>query len=328
MIKRMLWRVCALLALVLAASSAGYYAGAQGKEPETPKSTLKVNQIARVGPRIITAEQVIARTYDIEQVVKDDQFRILTNSINYLVQVNLLELEAARIGCEIKDKEVESEVARQTDELKRRLKDQYGGAVSWEEWLKQQNMTEESLRTYFVKGARTILFKRLIVNYFETSTESYDVAHILLADKENAERVWTQLERGGNWKDLVNKESKDPGTLNTDGKLPRHYIGDGLFRKPTKESPVQKDELTEDTILALKDGTYSRPVKSQHGWHIVKRVQTYPANQAKFFDRRGEFLAFADVDERRFSRWVNVVMSRGEYTTEYRIPGFNCEADK
>ena len=105
-------------------------------------------------------------------------------------------------------------------------------------------------------------------------------------------------------------------------------MGDGLFRKPSKESPAQKDELTEDTLLALKDGEYSRPAKSQHGWHIVKRLKTFPANQAKFFDRRGEFLAFADVDDKRFSRWVNVVMSRGEYTTEYRIPGLNCEPDK
>jgi hypothetical protein len=327
MFNRMMLRAIALSLLLAAASTAGYYAGAQGKEAEKPKSTLKVNQIARVGPRIITAEQVIARTYEVEQTMKDERYRILTNSVNYLVQVALLNLEGDRIGCELKPKEVESEVLRQVDELKRRLKEEYGGAVPWEDWLKQQGLTEESLRLVISKGAHTILMKRMIVNYFETSNESYDVAHILLSDKANAERVWTQLERGGNWKDLVNKESKDPGSLNFDGKLPRHYVGDGLFRKPTKDNPAQKDELTEDTLLGLKDGEYSRPAKSVHGWHIVKRLQTFPANQAKFFDRRGEFLAFADVDDKRFNRWVNVTMSRNEYTSEFRIPGMNCQPD-
>lgn len=328
MLKKLVMRAAALLALTAAASTVGFYAGAQSKEGEKPKTTLKVGQIARVGPRIITAEQVIARTYDVEQVMKDEQFRILTNSVNYLVQVNLLDLEAERIGCELSTKEIDSEVARQIDEMKRQVKDRYGGAVPWPEWLKQQSLTEEGLRTYITKGARTILLKRLIVNYFETSTESYDLAHILLSDKQNAERIWTQLERGGNWKDLVAKESKDPGTLNTDGRLPRHYIGDGLFRLPTQDKPAEKEELTEDIVAALKDGEYSGPLKSQYGWHIVKRLKTYPANKARFHDRRGEFLAFADVDEKRFNRWVNVVTSRGDYTTEFRIPGLNCEPDK
>lgn len=328
MLTKLVWRAAALLALTAAASTAGFYAGAQGKEGEKPKTTLKVNEIARVGPRIITAEQVIARTYDVEQIMKDEQFRILTNSINYLVHVNLLELEAERLGCALSDKEVDSEVARQIDEMKRQVKERYGGAVPWPDWLKQQGLTEESLRTYISKGAKTILLKRLIVNHFEASTESYDVAHILLSDKENAERVWTQLERGGDWKNLVPKESKDPGTLNTDGRLPRHYVGDGMFRKPTKDKPAEKDELTEETIVALKDGEYCKPVKSQYGWHIVKRLKTYPANTAKLADRRGEFLAFADIDEKRFNRWVNVVTSRGDYTTEFRIPGLTCEPDK
>lgn len=328
MLRKLTWRATALLVLLAAAGGAGFFAGAQGKEPEKPKTTLRPGQIARVGPRIITAEQVIARTYDVEQVMKDDQFRILTNSINYLVQVNLLELEAENLSCTLTDHEVSLEVGRQLDEMKRQVKDRYSGAVPWADWLKQQGLTEDSLRTYISKGARTILLKRLIVNHFEASNESYDLAHILLADKENAERVWTQLERGGNWKDLVLKESRDPSTVNNDGRLPRHYVGDGLFRLPTKEAPAAKDELTEDTIKTLKDGEYSRPAKSQYGWHIVRRIKTYPANQAKLSDRRGEFLAFADVDDKRFNRWVNVVMSRGEYTAEYRIPGYNCEPDK
>ena len=90
MFNRLLMRTVALLAIIAAASTAGFYAGAQGKEPEKPKSTLSVNQIARVGPRIITAEQVIARTIDIEQTIKDEQARIVTGSINYLVQVSAL----------------------------------------------------------------------------------------------------------------------------------------------------------------------------------------------------------------------------------------------
>lgn len=318
MLRRFALRLAALALLAGLFSSAGYLAGAQGSEKpaEKPKTTLKVNEVARVGNRIVTAEQLIARIYDFEALIPDERYKVLTKSVDYLVHVNLLELEAERIGCEIKKLEIELEVKRQVSEMKKQVQDRYGGAVPWEEWLKSQNLTQERLEAYLGSRARIILLKRLIVNYFETSTESYDLAHILCKTQATAQDVWVRLQRGANWDDLAVKESQDIGSANQGGKLPRHYKGDGLASEVA------------DAAYALKDGEYSKPVKSAYGWHIVKRNKTNMANTAKFFDRRPEFLAFPDVDDDRFGRWVRVVMSRGVYTMEFRVPGVHCEPDK
>ena len=317
MLNRWLWRSLALLALVAGASGAGYFVGAQGaeKQPEKPKRTLRLNEVARIGPRVITAEQVIARISDSEFLIQDERFKVLTNSVNYLVYVNLLGLEAERVGCEIKPSEIDLETRRQVAELKKLVTDRYGGAVPWEEWLKSQGMNEERLVVYFTARVKTVLLKRLIVNYFETSTESYECAHILLKTKAAADEIWTRLNRGGNWEDIAVKESQDLGSANMGGKLPRHYKGDGLVAEVA------------NAVYGLKDGEYSAPVKTQYGFHVVKRVKTNLANAAKFFDRRSEFLAYADVDDDRFNRWVRVVLSRNEYQTEYRVPGIHCDPD-
>ncbi len=254
--------------------------------------------------------------YDFEALIPDERYKVLTKSVDYLVHVNLLDLEAERIGCEIKKLEIDLEVKRQVSEMKKQVQDRYGGAVPWEEWLKSQNLTQERLEAYLGSRARIILLKRLIVNYFETSTESYDLAHILCKTQATAQDVWVRLQRGANWDDLAVKESQDIGSANLGGKLPRHYKGDGLAAEVA------------DAAYALKDGEYSKPVKSAYGWHIVKRNKTNLANTAKFFDRRPEFLAFPDVDDDRFGRWVRVVMSRGVYTMEFRVPGVHCEPDK
>lgn len=311
------------------AASAGYVAG-QGatKLPETPPRTLKVNEIARVADRIVTAEQLIARIYDIEQAMVPER-RNLDSALHYLVQVQLLELEAQRIGCEIKQAEVDSVTTTQYENIKKTVKDKFGGAVTWDEWLKQQSMTDEGFKRYLGLRSRIVLLKRLVVNYHFDYEDNIDGAHILVSRQKTADDIYDELKKGAKFEDLAVKYSEDPATSQNGGRLPRHYRGDGIVKE------------IEDKLWELSDGEYSKPVKSSFGLHIVKRYTLYKGNKARFFDRRGELLARPDIADEDvtgksygFHKWVRCVLSRKHpdgkpyYVTERRLPGMDCDPDK
>lgn len=322
------WLVRAACAvLVLFAASAGYLAGAQGAEkpntsPLPVKRTLKPNQIARVGERIVTAEQLLARIYDVEQGVPPDR-RNLDTALHYLVHVQLLELEAERIGCELKPSEIEAVTKQQYDSIKKHVHERFAGALTWDEWLKQQGMTDEGFKRYLGARARIILLKRLVVHYYFDYHDSLECAHILVERQKTAEDIIAEVKKGVKFEDLAVKHSQDISTAQNGGRLPRHFKGDGLAKE------------IENKLWTMSDGEVAGPVQSAFGWHVVRRISLNKGNKARFFDRRGELLARADVpDEDRtgrnpsFNRWVSCVMSPGDYKTERRLPGLDVEPDQ
>ena len=320
MLKKWTLRAFGAIMISLAAATLGYVVGAQGSDPKppvtppAPKRTLKVNEIARVGEKIVTAEDLIARIWDFEQSLKPPD-RNLEPALNYLVQVRLLELEAARIGCEIKKAEEDSVTNTQYESVKKQVGERFGGALTWDEWLKQQGMTDEGFRKYLAARSKIIILKRLVVNYYFDSNDSLECAHILVDKLKTADDVYTALGKGAKFEDLAVKHSMDVSSAQNGGKLPRHYKGDGLAKE------------LDEKLWTMKDGEYSKPVQTAFGFHIVKRLAEIKGNKAAFFDRRGELLARADIaddDTSRsfgFHRWVRCVLARGEYTTERRLPG-------
>ncbi|MCC6573024.1 MAG: peptidylprolyl isomerase [Planctomycetes bacterium] len=322
MLNKWLVRAAGAIVISCVAASAGFIAGQGEPKPTPPPRTLKVNQIARVGSRIITAEDLIARIFDSEQAMVPER-RNLEPALDYLVYVQLLEAEAERIGCEIKPSEIDSIVTSQIDQTKKGVKEKYGGALSWEDWLKENNMTEATFKRYLEVRTRVVLLKRLVVNYHFDFEDSLECSHILVEKEKTAGDIHNELKAGAKFEDLAVKHSIDPGSAQKGGRLPRYYRGDGM------------EKQVEDTLWALSDEAYSKPVQSRYGWHIVKRHKLVPGNKAKFFDRRGELLARPDIADDDvagksfgFHRWVRCVLARGDYKTERRLPGLDCEANQ
>ncbi|MDC1143174.1 hypothetical protein OAU50_08790, partial [Planctomycetota bacterium] len=80
----------------------GYSVGAQEGETTPAEPTeydgpLKVGEVLKVGDKIITAEDLIARTWDAEGLIKPEQ-RMMIANINYLRNKALLDLESERMG--------------------------------------------------------------------------------------------------------------------------------------------------------------------------------------------------------------------------------------
>jgi peptidyl-prolyl cis-trans isomerase SurA len=103
------------------------------------------------------------------------------------------------------------------------------------------------------------------------------VAHILLLDKKEGDNkenpaekikdIYTQLQSGSDFGDLAKRFSEDRSSAVNNGNLPKFSRG----RLRSKEF--------EDVAFSLKEPKeFSKPFKSEFGWHIVKLVSTHQMN--------------------------------------------------
>ena len=114
----------------------------------------------------------------------------------------------------------------------------------------------------------------LKVNDLQISDGEVEVAHLLLTNQSSRgkfriDSIYQQLKKGADFEKLVKKYSNDKSTVSRGGRLPR--FGVGRMVKPF-----------EDVSFKLKTvGEYSKPFKTQFGWHIVKLLKKYPVKSFK-----------------------------------------------
>ena len=125
------------------------------------------------------------------------------------------------------------------------------------------------------------------------------VAHIMIATgreastetRQNAEKkineIYDSLAAGAAWDKMVNAYSEDANSTKKAGELPT--FGSGTSQRMVLEF--------EDAAFALKEvGQFSKPVKTQYGYHIIKLLEWSPV---KSFDViRRELQAKVNKDER------------------------------
>jgi len=125
------------------------------------------------------------------------------------------------------------------------------------------------------------------------------VAHIMIATgreastetRQNAEKkineIYDSLVAGATWDKMVNAYSEDANSTKKAGELPT--FGSGTSQRMVLEF--------EDAAFALKEvGQFSKPVKTQYGYHIIKLLEWSPV---KSFDViRRELQAKVNKDER------------------------------
>ncbi|MCC6466215.1 MAG: peptidylprolyl isomerase [Planctomycetes bacterium] len=315
------WRGICLVAALGGALAAGYGAGAQNTPP-APKQTLQVGQVLRVGSRVVTAEDLVARIWDNESALPQDQ-RILAPSLNYLRDVAVLELEAERLQANVTTQEVTDAATQQIERVKAEVKQKTLGTITYEQWLQQQGLTKEGFENYVRDRSRVILLKRLLVTWFEETTESLEASHILVAKQSTAEELHKRLsatpkaEQAAKFEELAVQHSTDPAAGVTQGRLPRIYRNDGAL--------VQE---AADALWKLSDGEFCAPVKTQFGWHLFRRSRTFAGSAKKFAELRPELLKRPDVEDERFNRWVRWVFNTQKYEVERRLPGYDCKANE
>lgn len=123
--------------------------------------------------------------------------------------------------------------------------------------------------------------------------ESRRVRHILLADAASARRVVARLGAGDDMAALAATASTDPGSRARGGDL-----GD-----------VHRGEFTgpfEDAVFAAEVGAVIGPIRTEHGWHVVRVEAATPASDVPFAEARSAIEAelLTEARTRKFEAWL------------------------
>jgi peptidyl-prolyl cis-trans isomerase C len=92
----------------------------------------------------------------------------------------------------------------------------------------------------------------------------YSAAHILVATKEEADKLKADLAAGADFAELAKANSTDTGSGANGGDL--GWFGLGMMVKPF-----------EDAVIAAKVGDVTGPVESEFGWHLILVKETRAA---------------------------------------------------
>ena len=124
-------------------------------------------------------------------------------------------------------------------------------------------------------------------------------AHIMVAASKNAsatdveaakkkiDEIYAKLEKGDKFEDLVKSYSDDPSSNSKEGVLPAFGTG----------TTTRMVTSFEDAAFALKkNGDYSAPIKTEYGYHIIKRVEW--TDVPKFETAKKELQSRVNKDER------------------------------
>ena len=105
--------------------------------------------------------------------------------------------------------------------------------------------------------------------------------------KKKVEEIYAKLKNGAKWEEMVSLYSEDPGTNKKGGELP--VFGSGTTQRMVPEF--------EEAAFALKnDGDISMPIKTNYGYHIIKRIER--KDVATFDAMKKELQTKVNKDER------------------------------
>jgi len=105
----------------------------------------------------------------------------------------------------------------------------------------------------------TIKVAHLMIQTSKSSTEE----QVVNAEKKINE-LYDKLVKGESWDELVKAHSEDPGTQKKNGELPTFGSGTSQRMVPAFEDAA---------FSLMKDGEFSKPVKTDYGFHIIKRLE-------------------------------------------------------
>ncbi|MCY7849536.1 peptidylprolyl isomerase [Bacillus haynesii] len=210
--------------------------------------------------------EVVAET-KAGNITKEDLYQTLkdnagADALNMLVQQKVLDDKY-----DVSDKEVDKKL----NEYKKSMGDQLNQLIDQkgEDFVKEQ-IKYELLMQKAAKDNIKVTDDD-VKEYYDGLKGKIHLSHILVKEKKTAEEVEKKLKKGEKFEDLAKEYSTD-GTAEKGGDL--GWVG--------KDDNMDKDFVK--AAFALKTGEVSGPVKSQFGYHIIKKDE----ERGKYEDMKKE----------------------------------------
>ncbi len=287
-----------LLALALAASCATH-------PPAAPEGGARQAVVAKVNGVALTEQELdetLARMRASRIAAPASSTEELRKrALDQMVIQELAAQEAAREGVRVDEKDLSAAMTR--------LKDSFGHAEGYEEFLKSHRLTEAELRS---QVERRLLLERMydrevrakVAVSPEEVRKEYDqnkdryvspekaaVTDFVFSQRQGAEAM---LKKAGEVIAAV-KESKDPRTV----------PADGIITVVDRDIDGVKEPLLFGAVRGLQEGEYTGLVETPELPHILKLVRIIPAKQLTFEEAKGPIeQRLRGIEEmKRFAAW-------------------------
>lgn len=166
-----------------------------------------------------------------------------------------------------------------------------GAGENFDLILQTQGITEEQLKDDL---RLSILQEQLfsedlditeedIENFYEMMGVEVEASHILVEDEDLAKELIKELEDGADFAELAKEHSIDPGTAEEGGDVGGFTVGQFVI------------EFTE-AAHALDVGEISEPVKSDHGFHIIKVTDKNEVDEIGTLEENRNFIFQSLID--------------------------------
>ncbi|MDR0268438.1 peptidylprolyl isomerase [Paenibacillus sp.] len=262
-----------------------------------------------------------------EKVTKDKLYDALVKdggmqTLDGIITETLVDQEVAKKGIKI----TESDIDKEMDSIKKH----YSSDEEFKTALAQNGMTEQVLKEqmHMQVKLRKLLEPDVKVSdedikkFFDENKASFDTpeevkaSHILVATKEEADDILKQLKNGADFATLAKEKSKDPGSQPKGGDL--GYFPRGKMYKEF-----------EDAAFKLKDNELSDVVKTDAGYHIIKKTGYKEAHTATFDEKKAEIkdqLIYQAIMQKA-PTWLADVKAKSKITNSLEDAEKKKEAD-
>ncbi|MED3628788.1 peptidylprolyl isomerase [Bacillus subtilis] len=213
-------------------------------------------------------KEVIAKT-DAGDVTKGELYTNMKKTAGASVLTQLVQEKVLDKKYKVSDKEIDNKLK----EYKTQLGDQYTALEKQygKDYLKEQ--VKYALLTQKAAKDNIKVTDDEIKEYWEGLKGQIRASHILVADKKTAEEIEKKLKKGEKFDALAKEYSTDTGSATNGGEL-------GWISKDNE----QLDATFRKAAFKLKTNEVSDPVKTQFGYHIIKKTE----ERGKYEDMKKE----------------------------------------
>lgn len=250
-----------------------------------------------------------------KQALKQVQGQVLDGMIGSL----LVGQEVKKLGLNTEDPKVKAA----EDNIKKSV----GDDAKFQEWLKQQGMTEQEVKNYLALSDKVTTDVKVtdadVKKYFDSHQDQYGgqpeevkARHILLKTEDEAKAVIAELQKSPNaeqlaknFEQMAKDKSTEPGAKDSGGEL-------GYFSAGKMVPEFEK------AAFAQKVGTISTtPVKTEFGYHVILVEDHKQAVNADFTKVKDQVASDAlnDAKSQKFETYFNDLHQKAsiEYAKGY-----------
>ncbi|CDQ40721.1 MULTISPECIES: peptidylprolyl isomerase [Virgibacillus] len=187
-------------------------------------------------------------------VTKEEFYQELKDRYGEGILQEMVTIEVLEDKYEVSDEQVDEEIQKMKDQLGEQydmaVQQQFGSENALRSVIKISLLQEEAV-------AEDVEIKEEeIKEYYDRKNTEIKAQHILVEDEETAKEVKQKLDDGGDFAELAKEYSTD-GSAEQGGDLGYFTAGDMVAE-------------FEDAAYSMEKGEISDPVKTEHGFHIIK----------------------------------------------------------